>query len=375
MKKILYVHGNVNTIGGVETFIENSLFHHKRFEPHIIFINDGELPRRVKEKGFENIIILNGGRLRNIYKTLRNIIKIIKYAKRNNIVASIGIGHHAWIYAGLVSKIMGIKGIFYFQGVLNKSDVSFTSPIGFIASRLKPLISFASSIASKESLERFQRSDKITILYPGIEVRKFEEEANTSKIRKQLKISSDARIISTIGRIQKGKGQEYFVKALPLVHEQFPDTYFLIAGTPTFENDSAYFNYIKTLVEKFHIKEKVIFTGFKKDICEIIALSNLIVCPSIMPEGFGFIVVESMVAGKPVVATNFGGPAEIIKDGENGVLVPPKDEKALASAIIKLFKDDELRNRIAEKAKHVAMAKFSIDRCIMEMEDVLERIL
>lgn len=372
MKKILYVHGNSNIIGGIETFIENCLFHHKKFEPFIIFINDGRLPQRIKEKGFKNILVLNGGRLRHIHKTIKCIFSIVSYVKRHNINIIIGNGHHAWIYAGLSAKLAGVKGIFYNHGILCESNIKLPNLIEFVASKIKPSIIFANSVASKESIEKYTPGIKTELLYPCIDINKFNGCVDVLKIREELKIK-DEKVITMIGRIQEWKGQEYFVKAVPLVLKEFRDTYFLIVGNSTFEKDNDYFDRIKRIINDFEVKKNVIITGFREDIPQIVALSDILVHASITPEPFGLVVVEGMAAGKPVIATNLGGPTEIIKDGQDGLLVPPKNENALAKAMIRLLKNDELRKRIGKKAKETVTESFSIDKCIMRMEDIIEK--
>lgn len=375
MKKILYVHGNSNIIGGIETFIEVALFSHKKFQPHIIFINDGILPRRIKDKGFENIITLNGGRLRYLHKTLWSILQVARYIKRNKIDVVMGQGFHAWIYAGLAAKITGIKGVFYCHDVITQSKIGPLNPIDFIASRIKPSIAFGVSVKSKESLEKYMKGNNVHILYEGIDLEKYKPGIDFSKTKREFKLGDNNKIVTMIGRIQEWKGQEYFIKAIPYVLSEFPETHFLVVGEPTFKQDDAYFDKIKDAVRILNIQNRVTFTGFRENIPEIIAASDIIVHASIEHEPQSLVIREAMSMEKPVIATNIGGHLDYAVDGINLLLIPSKDEKALSGAIIKLLKDPELRFRIGKEARETVVRRFSIDTCIEKMERIMEEVL
>jgi glycosyltransferase involved in cell wall biosynthesis len=103
--------------------------------------------------------------------------------------------------------------------------------------------------------------------------------------------------------------------------------------------------------------EKVVFWGRKKNVAEAMAAADLFVLPSIR-EAFGLVILEAAVAGLPIIATNTGGIPEIIKNGVSGILVPPADAQALASAIETVMQNDGLAKKMAKEAKDVVLEKF-----------------
>jgi hypothetical protein len=97
--------------------------------------------------------------------------------------------------------------------------------------------------------------------------------------------------------------------------------------------------------------------------------------PHVAPEGFGLAVAEALLMRKPVVASNQGGPSEIIVDGETGFLVPPGDAKALAEKVLLLLSNEDLRRRMGERGRAMVLERFTMKRMITELEDSYLEVL
>ncbi len=119
----------------------------------------------------------------------------------------------------------------------------------------------------------------------------------------------------------------------------------------------------------------IIFTGFIRENKKILNALDVVVHTSIKPEPFGRVIVEAMLCGKPVIATRAGGALEIVKDNETGILVTPADTEALEVAIIDLYKDEQKRKSLGEKAKKYAREKFSIRESSKKIESIYTEIL
>jgi glycosyltransferase involved in cell wall biosynthesis len=113
------------------------------------------------------------------------------------------------------------------------------------------------------------------------------------------------------------------------------------------------------------------FLGKRGDVPDLIRSAAITVVPSTWAESFGLTVVEGMAAGTAVIASRVGGIPELIQDGENGLLVPPGDPEALASALRRLLDDPALRTRLGRRAREEAHARFSIERTAAELAGVL----
>jgi len=167
------------------------------------------------------------------------------------------------------------------------------------------------------------------------------------------------KVVSVIGRITFWKGIHVFIDAAKIVLRNLPDTYFLIVGTSDTKQSAKYRKRLEDNVRKLVVSEAepsamsshIIFTGFVNDIHEILHRTDVFVLPSVYPEPFGMIVIEAMLAGKPVVATSHGGPIELIEDGKEGFLVKPNDHRQLAEKIAVLIKDPSLCKEMGRRAQ------------------------
>ncbi len=156
-----------------------------------------------------------------------------------------------------------------------------------------------------------------------------------------------------------------------------PEARFLIVGDVIYQTEGheTYKKDLKVLCSDLGLQEKVIFTGFRDDIPDIIAALDVVLHTSSQPEPFGRVLIEAMAMGKPVVATNLGGVPEVVKDGETGLLVPPKEPDALAEASIKLLKDKQFASWLgANGLKHVR-ANFDAHSHVERIEALYERLL
>ncbi|MDD4899723.1 MAG: glycosyltransferase family 4 protein, partial [Candidatus Omnitrophica bacterium] len=137
--------------------------------------------------------------------------------------------------------------------------------------------------------------------------------------------------------------------------------------------DDKFYRQVRDLVSTEQINKSFIFTGWRKDIRNIIAdLDILVQASTTFPEGFGLTCIEAMASEKPVVATNIPGPSEIVLDGETGFLVPPKDVNALAEAILKILKGKDLSRKMGMEGKRRVEEFFDVRRTVKNLEEIYE---
>jgi len=163
-----------------------------------------------------------------------------------------------------------------------------------------------------------------------------------------------------VGLLVAWKGQDVFLRAAKRVLEQVPEAYaFVIGGAPRGGRD--YEEMLRALAAELGIADRVIFTGFRSDIPDMLKLLHVVAHASVQTEPFGRVIAEAMAMGRPVVAARAGGPTEIIDDGRTGFLVPTRDDEALANRIAALLRDPEMATRIGEAGRRAVIEKFSAE--------------
>ena len=182
----------------------------------------------------------------------------------------------------------------------------------------------------------------------------------------------DALTVGIVGRISPWKGQDVFLRAFALA---FPDSgaRARIVGGALF-GEEAYGETLMALADELGIAERVDFTGHVDDVAAELAGLDIAVHASTIPEPFGQVVVEAMAAGVPVVATNAGGPAEVVSDGVDGLLFPMGDVEGLAERLTRLARDGELRRRLVDGGRKTA-ATYAPPVIAAEVEDIYRQVL
>jgi L-malate glycosyltransferase len=224
------------------------------------------------------------------------------------------------------------------------------------------------------------RPEKIRIIRNGIDLSRFARARSGAGIRKELGVPPDAPLVVTLARVNRQKGLEYFIDAAAAVGRRFPDARFLVVGEGLYGHnggvarDVAYQSELERRAARQGIGERVIFTGFRADVPELLSEASVSVLPS-LSEGLSNTLLESMAAGAPAVATRVGGNPELIEDGASGLLVPPRDAAALARSVLAILEDRELAHRLGAEAKRRAVERFSLERMVSETEGLYLELL
>lgn len=197
----------------------------------------------------------------------------------------------------------------------------------------------------------------VTIPY-GIDLNGFYE--NISGARRESPENHSPKI-GTVGRLVTSKGCRYLIEAIALVKRPFPDIKLFIVGGGFLRNE------LEDLVKKTGLTDNVRFLGVKDNIAEFLNGIDIFVSPTLY-ESFGITLIEAQACRKPVVASDVGSVPEIIKDGETGLLVPPKDPRAIAGAIIRLVRDKGLSKKLGEAGFESVRKNYTIERTMEKIE-------
>jgi len=223
--------------------------------------------------------------------------------------------------------------------------------------------------------------DRITVIPNGIDLSGFTGPAQNKRLHLDLGLTAETPLVAVLGRISRLKGLEDFIAAAAVVARRFPAARFLIIGEPSFTSrgreilvDGTYEKELTRLAESLGVQTRVIFTGFRPDVQQILPELAISVLPS-LSEGLSNTLLESMAAGIPVVATRVGGTPEVVQDSENGLLVPSRDPAALAEAICRLLNAPELATQLGDAARRRIIERYSMPLLVENTSRIYEGIL
>ncbi|HEU4927002.1 MAG TPA: glycosyltransferase family 4 protein [Vicinamibacterales bacterium] len=191
--------------------------------------------------------------------------------------------------------------------------------------------------------------------------------APRAELHKELWLPHDAPLVGNVAALVPHKGQRYLVDAAGLVLPKQPDARFIIAGEGELRPQ------LEHQIRQHHLEKHVILAGFRSDILSLHKAFDIFVMSSVT-EGLGTSILDAMACGKPVVGTTAGGIPEVVADGETGLLVPPRDPRALADAITRLLSDRALRERMGAAGVARVRERFSAEIMVKKTLEVYERL-
>ena len=277
------------------------------------------------------------------------------------------------IFGTILGFLAGIPVLWTLHDFISKEHFSFPLrkllvSFSFFADRI---IAF-SDAARRQFVCEGAVSEKIVTIHHGIDADSFRGEA-AGNIRNELGISEKKKIVTVIGRISYWKGQEYLIKGIPKIIKQYPDSIFLFVGDTLF-GERAVKQKLEELIRDEELTDYCIMTGWRRDIPDILKETDILVHTSSQPEPFGLVLLEGMVMGKPIVATNAGGVPEIIADRVTGILVKPADANAIADAVIYILSNPEIGRKMGRAGQERVERLFDVKMMVKKIENVYAEI-
>jgi len=216
-------------------------------------------------------------------------------------------------------------------------------------------------------------ASKIAVIRNGVDLTRFDSLPPSLQLRRQLGLADETPLVGVVSRLTRLKGLEHFLEAAAIVRSRFPDIRFLIVGE-TSPIDRPYLRDLQAYAARCGIAEHVIFTGLRTDVPSVLASLSVSVMPS-LNEALSNVVLESMAAGAPTVATRVGGTPEAVIDGVTGILVPPADSTSLADAIVHLLNHPQAAAQLGRAARERIADHFSVRRMVRATEDLYTDLL
>ena len=376
--------------GGAEIAMLNLIRHLDpgKITPIVVFGSDGPLVEQIRSFAETHVLplptVVGGAKkdamgaasflqFRAIFVAIAYIWALARFVRktRPDFIHTNSLKSH--FLGGVAARLLGRPVVWHLRNSVDR-DYLPSSTVRFVFRTLAkyvPSFVVACSGATLRSLSSEARVSAILphkrrLSPPGIVVH---DGTLSSGWRSKPPANDGIFRVALIGRISPWKGQHIFIRAAALVRQTFPGAQFYIVGSALF-GEAEYEREVRALAQSYDIPDLVTFTGFRKDILNVIADMDLIVHASTIGEPFGQVIIEGMAAGKPVIATNGGGVPEIVENGKTGILVPMGDIAAMAEAISRMLADPDLAAEMGARGRQRVQDCFTIDHTARKIESI-----
>ncbi len=335
----------------------------------VVFLSNGPMVQQVRALGVTAVVI-DAGRLREVPRYLAAVQRIARLVRRENVDLLFGWMNQGHLYGSPAAKLAGIPAAWYQIGLPLTPGWNDR-----MATRLPAAGILACSQAAADAQARLAPVRPMRIVYPGVELERFEPEhlPSPSEAKQKLGLPLTGPLIGIVGRLQRWKGMHVLIESLPEVLRTHPDAHCVVVGGDH-APEPEYPAFLRERIGTLNLTDKVTLAGLQSNVPEWMQAMDVIVHAS-DHEPFGIVVIEAMALGKPVVAGDAAGPTEVITDGVNGLLTPYGDAPALARAILHYLDDPEFARKTGAAARARAL-EFSTRRyaenCVAALQGLLQ---
>lgn len=376
MLRVAYIDHTAKWSGG-EVALFNILTHiGEQINPLVILAEEGTLAERLREKGIDVRIIPMDESIRSRGRNAVNLgapaaaIKLLSYGrklapllKEEKVDCVHTNSLKSALYGAIAAKKAGIPLIWHIRDHIGTPYLKpVVAKVIRLLSRLLPNGVIANSHSTLNALE-LPRSKKTLVVYSA-----FAKAIGNGIGKRDQK---DFNVL-LVGRLAHWKGQHIVLEAAKSFKDK-PNVKFWLAGDALF-GEEAYKQELLQKIEKDNITN-VSLLGHVDDIQGLMNTADLLIHTSVTPEPFGQVIVEGMAAGLPVIASNEGGPVEIVVPGETGLLIEPGDPKLLAESIQWMLDHPEERKRMAASGMKRVKEHFVIENTVKDIVDYYKGLL
>ncbi|MBI4552181.1 MAG: glycosyltransferase family 4 protein [Candidatus Latescibacteria bacterium] len=381
-------------MGGGQVYLLRQLsqLDRARFRPVVVCPSDGTLPGLVRQRGVEVQIIPVHPGLLDLRKEdlirapLSFLLNPVRFAAcvrrlaawlRANRIDLVHLNSmKAGFYGGLAARLAGLPVVWDFKDIISADFFPALTRrlIVLVGNTCATRVVANSRAIRDEFIRQGGRAEKVTVIHNGVDLDQFQPSRTNGAVRTSFGLGPATPVISIFSRLDRWKGHVYFLQAAARVCRDYPDVRYLVVGETTFD-DMGYTEELVRLTQDLGLAERVQYLGFRQDVADLMAASDIIVHASILPEPLGLTPMEAQAAGKPVVAVGAGGVLETVVDGETGLLVPARDEHALAEALLVLLRSPDRRSRMGQAGRARAAALFDLTMNARRVQDVYDALL
>lgn len=367
--KTLVVFPVGEAIGGAEeALLQYATWRQSIGHPLLVaVIEPGPVAAMLRERGAK-VLQLDAGKLRDVGRLWRTARRIARWAKAEDVDIILGWMTKAHLY-GALSGFLAHKPTAYFQMGLPTGGV-----VDQISRRLPAVGALGCSEFVAKEQARVTSKYRVLPVPLGVDTQRFDKvkTLSTQEAKRQLGFDPEVPLVGIVGRLQRWKGMHHYINAMAEVLKRHSQVQGVIVGgqwhlEPDYEKE------LEDLIEQKGLKNKIRMVGAQKDVpCWMQAMDVIIHASEYEP--FGIVVIEAMSLGKAVIASIPGGPEEMIRSGEQGLLVQSGDVAALATAIESYLTDTELAEKCGRGARERAQ-DFSLERYGEHLDQALHTLV
>ena len=363
--KVLFLNSR-SEFGGADICLLEIIKHldKEKIDSVILLPESGPLVDSLLRSGVGEIIFINANPLERPEKLIDIIkffvkllpvsLKIMKIIRRHSI--DLVYTNSSAIQTGAIAAFLSKK-----PHVWHIREI-WTSPIWLTRSLNYFIYHFSGRIITITDAVRTiafpQKKHKITTIYDGIDIQRFENFAGVENLIGSLGITKGAKIVGIVARIIPLKGHLLLLQAIERLIREKTDVHLVVLGDAPRQMYKEYYGQLQTYVEEKEVSQNIHFVGWQKNIPSWLQIFDALVLPSIHPEGLGVVIPEAWAGGVPVIASNHGGPQEIIQNGVDGILFEPNSVEKLYEAIKLVLNDVDLQAILIKNGKLSVVEKF-----------------
>lgn len=363
--KILYFITGLD-IGGAEQLLFLTLknLDREKYLPSVVCFYRGVLACEIEQLGIEVIDL----KAKSKFDFLA-ICRLFRLLKKEEI----DIMHTHLFHANIIGRIVGRLCKVPIIVSTHHYAFSYNGKIGILLEKITQRLSDKIITVSEAAKIFYLKEigivqDRLTLIYNGIDT-DIDKEAvfGTSDLRNELLLNNNF-IVGCVGRFAEMKGQEYLIRATAGVIKEGYKIKLLLVGYGALKT------HLKKLADTLGITREVIFLEARRDIPQIINTFDIYVSSSLQ-EGLSITLLEALAMGKPTIATAVGGNTEVILHGQSGILIPPRDNKALVEAIVNLIEDKKKAGQLGINGRQRVLDTFNIKDKVKETELLYDSLI
>ena len=333
-----------------------------RYAPIVCCFRYGRKAAEIERLGTRVVHLKKRGRID--LGLVRDLVRLIR-AERIDVVQTFLIGANLWgRLAALIARVPVV--------IASERNVDvWEEPLKRGLGRLLLALGTDRIVANAEAvrsylIDRGAAPKRVVTIRNGVDMERFAGALDVASLRRSLRLAVDDQVAAVVARLEPQKGHAIVLEAVAQLRDRFPRLRYLFVGGGSAETA------IRAEVARRGLEDRVLFTGFRTDSADLIRAADFSILVS-TKEGLSNTLLESLAAGRPVIASRVGGNAEVVSS-DVGLLVPPRDPAALAQAIAQLANDPTAAARMGEQGRERAAREFSVPRMAAETAALYEEL-